>query len=84
MRHTGLIYWLRRRLGSARLYHCPECQRDFWLAGKKLETDRPGRPAAVITKTTDEPAALSAREYTIVIILSFVLTFILIAIFGKG
>lgn len=48
-----------------------------------MESGYPGRPPAAIKKTADEPAALTTRGYTIVIILSFILTFILIAIFGK-
>ena len=84
IRGTGFAYWLKRRLSSARLYRCPECQQNFWLADKKLETDHPGRCPAAITEAADEPTALTSGEYTMVIILSFVLTFILIAIFGKG
>ncbi len=83
IRRTGLAYWLKRRLSSTRLYRCPECQRNFWRAGEEVESGYPGRPPAAIKKTADEPDALTTRGYTIVIILSFILTFILIAIFGK-
>lgn len=78
IRRSGMAYRMRRRLTSDRLYRCHSCHQDFWVTAQ-------GKPevADYVEPSREQGPALSTRAYYLMVLFSFIASFILIAIFGK-
>lgn len=84
IRRSGIAYRMRRRLTSDRLYRCHSCHKDFWVSAQGELREVPDHEELPREETArDQGPALSSRAYYLVMLFSFVVSFILMVIFGK-